>query len=555
MKIKLMAISGALLCALYACKTDNPKPTLAVNTEVKQWKPEDTRSITGITAKRGLIKKEAAATPGYVVFQPAQSTQTYLMDLDGKVLHTWKGDLSSMQSYLTRDGHLFRLERDPDFPTFAAGGQAGRIREYDWDGNMLWDFEFANEKELTHHDFEIMPNGNILAISYDAKTPEEAIAAGRDPNHIPKAGIWPDKIIEVKPTRPSGGEIVWEWHMWDHLVQDLDSKKKNYGVIAENPGKININVQGDEGGPPMTAEQVEGMKKNRVLTSNATVENRGSDITHTNAISYNPALDQIAISVPGYGEIMVIDHSTTTEEAKGSTGGKSGQGGDILYRWGNPANYGRGTKADQRLFGQHDVKWIPDGYPGAGNLTVFNNDIPDPNNKLPGMWAALAAAKSPDPQVAVGDVGNYSAVFELTPPLEDNGTYQLPDNAPYGPAEPTWVYTAPDKYSFYSAFISGAHRMQNGNTFITSGATGRFMEVTPDKEIVWEYWNPYNDHYSLPDGSPAQPIGPFLYGQFRGTHYMADYPAFTGKELKPLESQPEPFIFKMPPPPAQDSIQ
>lgn len=555
MKIKSVVICGALLCAFYACKTDNSKPSLAVNTEVKQWKPTDTRSITGLLAKRGLIAKTDMATPGYVMFMPGQSKVTYLMDMDGKIVHKWTGDLASMNSYLLPNGHLLRLERDEDFPTFAAGGQAGRIREYDWDGNQLWNFKLADDDELLHHDMEIMPNGNILAICYDAKTPEQAIAAGRDPNHIPKAGIWPDKIIEIKPTKPEGGEIVWEWHMWDHLIQDLDKDKANYGVIADNPRKININVGDGEGGPPMTKEQVEGMKKSGFLTSNASIDNQGSDITHTNAVAYNPKLDQIAISVPGYNEIMVIDHSTTTAEAKTSSGGKGGHGGDLLYRWGNPANYGRGTKEDQKLFGQHDVKWIPEGYPGSGNLTVFNNDIANPENKLPSMWAAFGNAKTPDPEIAVGDFGNYSSVDEITPSVDNKGAYQLKEGAAFGPQEPTWRYMPPDKYSFYSAFISGAHRMENGHTFITSGATGRFLEVTPDHEIVWEYWNPYNDEYYLPDGSPTQPIGPFKYGQFRATHFPVNYKAFTGKDLKPMDKQPEPFVFKMPPPPANDSIQ
>ncbi len=557
MKIRGIALLCALLLTFQSCKRESPKPVIAENTEVRQWKPEDTRSVTGLMAKRGLISRTAEATPGFVLLVPSESKRTYLLDLDGSVVHKWEGQLNSMNAYLLKNGNLVRLERDENFPTFAAGGQSGRITEYDWEGNQVWSFKWADEKQLIHHDIEIMPNGNILAISYEAKTPVEAAAAGRDPKHIPKAGLWPDKIIEIKPTKPEGGEIVWEWHMWDHLIQDFDQKKANYGVIAENPRKININAGGDEagGGPPVTQEQINEQIKNGSATSNATVENRGSDITHTNAIGYNEALDQIVISVPGYNEIMIIDHSTTTEEARGSTGGKAGHGGELLYRWGNPANYGRGTEEDQKLFGQHDVKWIPEGYPGAGNLIVFNNDIEGPGNKLPSMFAAFATAKSPDPQISVGDFGNYSAVYEISVPVGDGG-YLLEDPAAFGPDEPSWSYMAPDKYSFYSAFISGAHRMKNGNTFITSGASGRLFEVTPDNKIVWEYWNPYNEHYRLPDGSRAQPVGPFMYNQFRATHIQPDHAALSGKELKPISPQPEPFVFKMPPAPKEkDSVQ
>ncbi len=552
MKKHFFLVFTALLFISYSCKTDTPKKEVSETKEIRQWQPEDTRSMTGLSAKRGLISKTDGVTPGYVLFNVIfTGVETYLINMDGDVVHSWESDLSPGSSYLQENGHLIQLERDEDFPTFAAGGQAGRIREYDWDGNLLWDFKYANEKELIHHDIEVLPNGNILAIAFEVKSPEEALEAGRDPHIIPKAGLWPDKIIEIKPTKPSGGEIVWEWHMWDHLIQDKDASKKNFGVLSDNPRKININIH-EEGGPPMSAAQIEQMKQGQLMTSNATVDNQGSDMSHVNAIGYNAELDQIVFSVPHFHEIFIIDHSTTSEEAKGSTGGRWGHGGDLLYRWGNPANYDRGSMADQDLFGQHDVKWIPKGYPGEGHIMVFNNDIRNPNNKLPSIWAGLATVTSPDALLSIGDLGNHSAVFEFIPPTDDKGGYIIPENASIGPDGPIWMYTSPDKYSFYSAFISGAQRLKNGNTMVTSGAKGRFIEVTPANEIVWEYWNPYKNDYALPDGSPPQPVGPFIYGQYRSTHFMTDFSAFKGKDLKPIRPQPEPFIFKMPPPSPQE---
>jgi len=553
MKIRFIILLSILLGFTISCKKDDSKQE-ASQVEVRQWKPEDTRALAGVTEKRGLITKTDMATPGYVLFSPSFGTDTYLMNLDGEIVHHWPGELNTMlSSYLLENGHLFRLERDPDFPTFAFGGQAGRIREYDWEGNLLWNFKLANAHELIHHDIEIMPNGNVLAICYKVRTPEEAIAAGRDPERVLKAGLWIDKIIEIKPTRPEGGDIVWEWDMWDHLIQDIDSTKANYGVIKDNPRKININTLSTEAeeGPLMNEEQIEQMKKMGFMTSNATVDNQRSDITHVNAVSYNPELDQIVFSSPGFNEVYIIDHSISTQEGKGSAG-------DLLYRWGNPQNYDRGTKADQELFGQHDVKWIPKGYPGEGHLIVYDNDIPNPNNKLHSLGEALMAAKSPDPHVAIGDFGNYSAIDEWALPEIENGTYKISENGTFGPSETYWEYMAPDKYSLYSPFISGVQRLKNGNTLITGGIKGQLIEVTPDKKTVWEYWNPYMDNYKLPDGSVPQPVGPFIYAQYRSTHFDPNFPAFQGKDLKPIEPQPKPFIFKMPPPPparGNDSIQ
>ena len=554
MKIYKYLIFSFILLFFFSCKEEKPTPEVAEKIEVREWKPEDTRSIQGNRAKRGLITKTEKATPGYVLFNPSNSTKTFLIDKEGTVLHTWNGELMApLSPYLLENGNLIRMEIDPDYPTFAAGGAAGRIREYDWDGNLLWDFELANEKELLHHDIEVLPNGNILAIAYEAKSPTEAMAAGMNPEHIAKAGVWPDKIIEIKPTKPSGGEIVWEWHLWDHLVQDFDPSKKNYGVLADNPRKININAHVVHDFPPMPEEQVSELKKIGMFPANFSSDNLASDFTHCNAVSYNPDLDQIAFSFKLYNEFYIIDHSTSTAEAKGSEGGKYGHGGDLLYRWGNPENYGRGDKEDRMLYNQHDAKFIPEGYPGAGDIMVFNNDIQNSNNKYPGLIAAMFEAKSPDPQISIADFGNYSAVYEVAPQTNEDGSYLLPESGPMGPKEPNWSYAAPDKYSFYSAIQSGAHRMKNGNTFITSGFRGRMFEINPENEIVWEYWNPFNFQYRLPDGNVAAPYIPFQ--QFRATHYDTDYPAFGGKDLTPLAEQPEPFIFEMPPPPvAQDSV-
>ena len=217
-------------------------------------------------------------------------------------------------------------------------------------------------------------------------------------------------------------------------------------------------------------------------------------------------VNQIVLTVPRFDELWVIDHSTTTEEAAGHTGGRSGRGGDLLYRWGNPRAYGRGEEAARRLFFPHDVRWVPEGRPGAEHLTLFNNRIENPD-------------------------GNYSAVFELVPPTDDTGRYVVPDAGPFGPEEPIWSYMAPNRAAFFSSFISGAHRLENGHTFVTSGAQGRFFEVTPDGEIVWEYWTPYA--VTLPEATRPNP-----YSVFRAAKITPDHPALAGRALTPLDPQP-----------------
>ena len=54
-----------------------------------------------------------------------------------------------------------------------------------------------------------------------------------------------------------------------------------------------------------------------------------------------------------------------------------------------------------------------------------------------------------------------------------------------------WSYEGdPANGNFYSRFSSRAHRLENGNTLITVSDAGRAIEVTADKEVVWEFYNP-----------------------------------------------------------------
>lgn len=200
-----------------------------------------------------------------------------------------------------------------------------------------------------------------------------------------------------------------------------------------------------------------------------------------------------------------------------------GKGGDFLYRWGNPENYRHGDSTHRKLFGQHDIRWIEKGKPGAGNLTVFNNDI------------------------HYRDSIDYSAIFEIAPPTDQKGNYFKEKGKPYGPEKPVWTYIAKDTISFWSNFISGAHRMNNGNTFINEGAKGRFFEVTKEGKIVWEYLIPYRGDIRKPNGDPTS-SGPVNFSAFRSTFIPVDHLALANRKLEPLNPQPKVFVMPSPPP-------
>lgn len=477
------------------------------------------------TVQRGLRVRESGAFDGYTLYTPLRGATAYLLDMQGEIAHSWKHELPPMSCYLLDNGRLLMISRIDDNPVFFGGGIGGRITEYDWDGQLTWEYVLSTQTQILHHDVEPLPNGNVLAIVWNRLSSAEAIALGRDPRVVGERGLWPDSVIEIEPTRPSGGKIVWEWRAIDHLVQDFDSTKANFGVVADRPERIDIN--GDHRSEaPLTAEQQRAQReRERQLRElgyaggddaaeqapDEPPEKRRSDWLHTNSVDYNAEHDLIALSTPELNEIWIIDHSTTREEARGSRGGRWGKGGDLLYRWGNPRQYGAGGDKDRQLFYQHQPEWIPADCPGAGNLIVFNN-----------------GSERGEPE--------FSSVDELVLPFDAKRGFTRARGKAFEPAAPVWSYSAPEPTEFYSFFISGAQRLPNGNTFICSGKQGRLFEVTVDKRIVWEFWNPWGGEMPESMGkanpnprkdSPVEPVS-----VFRARRIAPDYPGLARLRAK-----------------------
>src|SRR5437763_9175769 len=95
--------------------------------------------------KLGLNLNDAKrACQGYTLLAPANSTTTYLIDMEGRVVKTWQSDCKPGHSaYLLENGHLLRAGALVNPPFHVFGGAAGRIQEFSWDGELLWDFTFA----------------------------------------------------------------------------------------------------------------------------------------------------------------------------------------------------------------------------------------------------------------------------------------------------------------------------------------------------------------------------------------------------------------------------
>ena len=331
---------------------------------------------------------------GYTLFTPGGgggggSATTYLKDNNLNNIQTWShsNGVASMPYLIPGDepgweNTLLIYPYRVNNPTMESGGVGGAVQCLTWEGELVWEYVLSNSDYQHHHDVEPLPNGNVLLISWEKKTASEGYAMGREEIDNPLNQMWSSAIFEIQPDGNGSAEVVWEWHLWDHLVQDYCPDCPNYATISNHPELFNIN-NGDVG----TASGPGGAN---------------ADWIHINAVDYHNEWDQIVFSSRYQSEIFVIDHSTTTEEAAGHSGGNYGKGGDFLYRWGNPQNYNRGHDSDQIISDQHSINWIPYGSPGENHFILFNNYYS-----------------------GSGPSWGESAVMEFVPPVDADGNYTI----------------------------------------------------------------------------------------------------------------------------------
>ena len=399
---------------------------------------------------------------GFALYNAQGSNTTYLIDENQNIAHTW--NLNTECNYtvlLKKNGNLVRgTKRNGNILGGAA--DAGRVQEIAPDGSIVWDYEYSTADYLSHHDITLIGD-NVLLTAWEVKSVNELNNAGYDNATSEK---WPTHFIELEPDGNGSANIVWEWHIWDHLCQDLDPNKPNYvSNISDHPELIDINMiqGGGPGGGPGGG---------------------GGDWFHVNGVDYNEELDQIAFSSRFASEIYIIDHSTTSAEAAGHTGGNSGMGGDILYRWGNPSNYGMsGPQVIPSAV--HDVRWITnDGRPNGGYLQIFNNR---------------------------GGGNNQSTVDGIETPLDPSTgfTYLRTIGQPFAPTSYTTRYVC----QFSANGQSASDRMSNGNIFVNAsggqGGAGVMYEVDSLGNLIW---------------------GPYAADSQKGFRYECDYPGIIALE-------------------------
>ncbi|WP_157560227.1 aryl-sulfate sulfotransferase [Kordia algicida OT-1] len=344
----------------------------------------------------------------------AGKTSAALLSKTGQEVHEFTFDEPLGNDFeILPNGKLLGLFKAPN-AQINFGGYGGIVKIMNLNGEVEWEYTLSNDNFILHHDVEMLPNGNVLLLVWERILEADAAAQGS----ANPGDIYPETLMEINTTTNS---VVWQWRSYDHIIQDDDPTLPNYGIVADNPHKINVNYNPIANG----------------------------DIMHANGLDYDETKDIIYLSVNFFSEVWVIDHSTTTAEAATGTGGNYGKGGDLVYRFGNPRAYDN-MMGEVRGDRNHYPNLLEDGVQGEGNILLYVN----------------------------GFAAGFSTVYELEMPA----TFSLLPNTDN---EPTVVWSY-ENMDIFSSKISGAERLDNGNTLICEGDFG-FWEVTPEKEIVWKY--------------------------------------------------------------------
>jgi len=437
----------------------------------------------------GLIQYDSLSYNGYTLFSPLASEQTFLIDNCGQKLKEWTfSSLPGLLAYINEDGTIYRAERTVG--SFGAGGSGGRIVHKTWDDELIWNYTYANDEVRQHHDFQVLPNGNVLLLAWERKTMEEAIQAGRIPSLTSSDGVWYEHIVEVKPIGVDSAEIVWEWHVFDHLVQERDPSLDNFGE-ATSPNRIHINYN--------------------IASIFSPSEPGNPDWMHINSLQYNELRDEIILSSRDFNEVFIIDHSTTSAEAATGKGGNSNMGGDLLFRWGNNASFNKANEEDKILFLQHHASWIENTSSENVGFTVFNNGLGSGNDELSSV--------------------------EIVSPNIVNGNYTLTEDGVFLIDQHSTIVDN-EELDFTSARLSSVQILNNNNILITSGNNGKIIELANQQEKVWEYIVPINNSGPITQGN-----NPSANDVFRAERYSVNYQAFDDKDLFPigiLEIDPDP---------------
>ena len=370
---------------------------------------------------------------GFTVLSPLATQAVPVIDMNGTIVKRWEGFNNSAggPARVLPGGYVIA----------AAGNRPPRqesleIVERDFDGKVLW--SYSHTEEITtaegqktwaarqHHDWqrEDFPAGYYSPESTPNPQNNDRTLVLTKVTHL-KPVVADVAIEDDRLIEVSRtGEVLWQWLASDHIDEFKFSPEARKVIKA-----------GPEANGPAAAGR------------------RSFDWLHINSAHYlgpNRWFDA--------GDRRFAPNNVIISSREASFLAIIGRDGHIVWQMGPDYSASKELRAIRQVIGQHHAHLIPKGLPGAGNVMVFDNG----GASGYGFFSPIG----PDGRGAL--TRSTSRVLEINP-----ATLEL-----------VWSYT---NARFFASNISGAQRLPNGNTLITSGPTGRIFEVTKEGAIVWEY--------------------------------------------------------------------
>jgi hypothetical protein len=379
---------------------------------------------------------------GYTLFQTElhmkNSRSAVLIDMNGNAVNRWQG-LDGQPNKLLPGGHVMG---STGVRSFKYGYQdMVDLVEVDWDGNIVWKFDkyelIKDPRQKPrwmarqHHDYqrEGNPVGYYVPGTKFKAGGRTLVLCHKNLKNpaISDKTLADDTIIEVD----KNGKIDWEWICSEHF-EEMGFSPRAKKTLRRNPG---MQPAGGGIGDWMHMNSISTLGPNRFYDS-------GDRRFHPDNIIWDGRQTNI---------IAIIERKT----------------GKIVWRLGPYFTAAQPLRKIGQIIGQHHAHMIPRGLPGEGNILLFDN----------GGAAGYGAPNPGSPTGLDNARRDFSRVLELDP-ITLEVKWRYPPAGPRGGR-------------LYSALVSSAQRLPNGNTLITEGNGGRIIEVTAGHEIVWEYVSPY----------------------------------------------------------------
>lgn len=391
--------------------------------------------------KKGtLVFNNQKAWNGYTMFQ-VKGIGVHLINMNGEVVKIWKGVYGSPNKIFP-NGYLVGSlgERDSKYSV----QDMEDLVIVNWNGQVEWKynkFDFIkDDKEgqfiaRQHHDYQI--EGSSVGYYYpemnvNLKKGNKLILGHKEVinSKISDKILLDDVFYEIN----HNGEVIWSWFANEHF-EEFNFSEEAKKSIYDNPNLRYISPSPI--GDWLHINSMSILGENKHYPKNE---------------KFNP--NNIIFSSREANIIAIIDKNTKK----------------IVWKLG--PHFSESTDIGN-IIGPHHVHIIPKGLPGEGNILLFDN----------GGWAGYGAKSENSKDGTKILRRDYSRVLEIDP-----STLKI-----------IWQYTPKEAgfelkingSNFYSPLSSSAQRLENGNTLITEGVTGRIFEVTKNHEIVWEYINPY----------------------------------------------------------------